>query len=388
MANWKKILQDLKAGKTKTSSDYPELSIDEKELIDELLKNHMINDSIKLIDSNDVDHTWNVIKHKLPANKDLSQSKKPYHFAKVLLKYAAILAIPLLVASVLLYINKSHYFSQPISQYTSVEKDHNKAILVLADGSMVELDKAGENVDFSFKIGVNKTIDFSNTPPPSKSQYNTLIVPKGSEYHLLLSDGSKVHLNSDSRIKFPIHFDGQALREIFLEKGEAFFEVATNKDHPFVVNVQGLNVTVLGTSFNINSYSNTIATTLVEGKLRVSSKKNSVIIHPNQQAISNTSNDLLQVNEVDVSSYIGWHNNQWVFDGDSLDDIMTSLTNWYDYEVIFVDKTIGNLQFAANLHRYSKIEEVLSLLEKTEKISFTIKGKRIYVHKKPTHELR
>ncbi len=381
MANWKKILQDLKAGKTKNSSDYPELSIDEKELIDELLKNQTINDSIKLIESNDVDHTWKVLKQSLPV-KDITTSAKPLLF-KVLLKYAAILAIPLLVASALLYLNKSHYFSKPISQHTSVEKDHNKAILVLADGSKIQLDKADGQVDFFLNNGKNKTVDFSKTPPPTKSQYNTLIVPKGSEYHLLLSDGSKVHLNSDSRIKFPIHFDGQAMRELFLEKGEAFFEVAKNKDLPFIVNVQGLNVTVLGTSFNINSYNDAVYTTLVEGKLKVSSKKTSVIIYPNQQVISNKSNDNLQVIELDVSSNIGWHYNQWVFDGDSLDEIMTSLTNWYDYEVIFVDKTIRDLQFAANLHRYSKIEDVLSLLEKTEKVYFTVKGKRIYVHKKP-----
>lgn len=378
MTNWKEILKDLKNNK---QANFNELSALDKELIKDLINLNTIDDSIELLDSIDIDEEWLHIKNQTLQKQNFITSKKQP--INRLMRYAAVLAIFVLLGYFSISLRNSSYLSKRITEHEFLPAtSHDQGFLVLSNGSKLNLKDIENDIPNShFKLIDSKRLDYSTAKSGTETEFNRLIIPRGSEYHLKLNDGTEIHLNSESELKFPVSFTGLTNREVFLEKGEAFFDVAKNTDQPFIVNIKDIKVSVLGTSFNINDYNKLISTTLVEGKVKVQNNNESVIINPNQQVIFNKSDNKFIVKDVDVSSFIGWKENQWTFEDSPLEDIMSSLSRWYDYEIIFEDEDIKTLQYAIRLQKYSNIKDILYLLEKTDKIYFTLKGRKIYVHK-------
>jgi transmembrane sensor len=282
----------------------------------------------------------------------------------------------------------------------------NKAVLILADNKQIVLDSTGAGMlsvqgDASVRKEANGQIIYEsgNTPDkPTGVVYNTLEIPNGGEYELVLSDGSKVWLNSASRIKFPVNFTGNT-REVEIN-GEAYFEIAKDKTRPFKVHFNTSTVEVLGTHFNISAYDDdVIKTTLLEGAVKVtypaignprttgsSARENSAILKPGEQAVL-TADSRFSIAHADVEEAVAWKNGMFIFADEDIKSVMRKLARWYD----FTPEYQGNIdeeQFGGMISKYRHISEVLKMFESTGTVHFKIipgdssgKGKKVIITK-------
>jgi ferric-dicitrate binding protein FerR (iron transport regulator) len=214
------------------------------------------------------------------------------------------------------------------------------------------------------------------------TRVHTLAVPVGGEYRLRLSDGTLVFLNSGTELRYPGTFSGD-LREVHL-KGEAWFEVEADADHPFVVHAGGIEVRALGTAFNVNAYEQTGRTlaTLVSGRLQVTAGRRVVPLLPGQQAFHDRRSGVLDAREVEISLYTSWKDGYYTFDRAPLDEIMTTLTLWYGIQVTYSDDDARLLQFTGRLRRHEDATRALEMLGETRNVRFDIRGDRVTVIKK------
>ena len=258
----------------------------------------------------------------------------------------------------------------------------DKATLTLADGSTVVLDDARNGTlaqqGSSKVIKVDGKLMYDPANNNSKEiVYNTISTPNGGQYQLELPDGSLVWLNATSSIHFPTSFMGKERRvEV---TGEAYFEVAKNRDMPFIVTVNGSEVQVLGTHFNVNAYSDedNVKTTLLEGSVKFVSGTNINMLRPGQQS-QLASNGLIKVvSNVDVDEVVAWKNGMFDFDNAGIETVMRQLSRWYDVEIEYKGKTDD--QFIAEMRRNIKLSDALKALELTGKVKFEIQGKKIIV---------
>jgi transmembrane sensor len=268
----------------------------------------------------------------------------------------------------------------------------NKAVLILADNKQIVLDSTGAGMlSVQGNTGVRKNGNGqiiyesgNGLNTPNETVYNILEVPNGGEYELVLSDGSKVWLNSASRIKFPVNFSGDT-RDVELS-GEAYFEIAKDKARPFKVHFKTSTVEVLGTHFNVNSYDNepAQAVTLLEGSVKVASLQEAIKIKPGQQAVLGKENKM-KIKQVDVEEAIAWKNGYFIFVDEDIKSIMRKLARWYD----FMPEYQGNIseeQFGGMISKFRNISDVLKMFESTGTIHFKIipgdrsgKGKKIII---------
>ena len=257
------------------------------------------------------------------------------------------------------------------------------AILKLADGRMIEIGKQPlklkdtqgsmvkyENGRLSYSSGKETTIT---------EAYNELVVPVGGECHVLLEGGTDVWLNADSKLKYPIVFNGES-REVVLS-GEAYFEVKKD-NRPFIVNLESGDITVLGTSFGVSAYPGyPNYTTLVRGSVRFTSlRREQIVLTPGEQAVVDIFGSLKKRN-VDVEEFVGWKDGVFIFKDKPLAEIMEILERWYGVHVIFQDNSLKELEYTGSLERYDSINTFLQLLEKLEEIQYEIKGNTIVLFK-------
>ena len=262
----------------------------------------------------------------------------------------------------------------------------SKAILMMADGKEVVLEQ-GQNLNILLNERVrvatsNRGIVYEeHGKGVVTEEYNKLTTPIGGEYSLVLSDGTKVFLNADSELKYPVEFsDGKRIVDL---KGEAYFEVHKDSLRPFFVRVNGAEVTVLGTSFNVNTYGDDgqIYTTLVNGAVRVSSVKNgqAEVLKPGMQSVMDVQSGQLTVREVDVEPYVAWREGRFVFRAMTLDLIMRQLQRWYDFEVFYQNPEMAEKRFGFKLEKYEHVDSLLKILELTGEVKFEMLGKSLTV---------
>ena len=265
----------------------------------------------------------------------------------------------------------------------------SKAILMMADGKEVVLEQ-GQNLNILLNERVrvatsNRGIVYEeHGKGVVTEEYNKLTTPIGGEYSLVLSDGTKVFLNADSELKYPVEFsDGKRIVDL---KGEAYFEVHKDSLRPFVVRMNGSEVTVLGTSFNVNTYGDDgqIYTTLVNGAVRVSSVKNgqAEVLKPGMQSVMDVQSGQLTVREVDVEPYVAWREGRFVFRAMTLDLIMRQLQRWYDFEVFYQNPELKDYEFRGVIKRDMDLDKVLSVIKVTTNVDFEVKGKVITIIKR------
>lgn len=320
----------------------------------------------------------------------IRSESKPVSRRVILLRKIAIAAsvIGLLLLSTFLLYNRNtskgnvnaEVNEQPFKNDVSPGGD--KATLTLADGSSILLDDAQNGTlaqqGSSKVIKVGGKLMYDPTNKNSKEVvYNTISTPNGGQYQLELPDGSLVWLNATSSIHFPTSFIGKERRvEI---TGEAYFEVAKNRDMPFIVNVNGAEVQVLGTHFNVNAYSDedNIKTTLLEGSVKFVSGTNINMLKPGQQS-QLASNGLIQVvSNVDVDEVVAWKNGMFDFENAGIETVMRQLSRWYNVEIEYKGKTDD--LFFADMRRNIQLSDALKALELTGKVKFDIQGKKIIV---------
>lgn len=265
----------------------------------------------------------------------------------------------------------------------------SKAILMMADGKEVVLEQ-GQNLNILLNERVRVATSSQGIVYEEHGkgmvteEYNKLTTPVGGEYSLVLSDGTKVFLNADSELKYPVEFsDGKRIVDL---KGEAYFEVHKDSLRPFIVRINGAEVTVLGTSFNVNTYGDDgqIYTTLVNGSVRVSSMKNKQeeILKPGMQSVMNVQSGLLTVRKVDVEPYVAWREGRFVFRAMTLDLIMRQLQRWYDFEVFYQNSELKDYEFRGVIKRDMDLDKVLSVIKATTNVDFEVKGKVITIIKR------
>ena len=265
----------------------------------------------------------------------------------------------------------------------------SKAILMMADGKEVVLEQ-GQNLNILLNERVRVATSSRGIVYEEHGkgvvteEYNKLTTPIGGEYSLVLSDGTKVFLNADSELKYPVEFsDGKRIVDL---KGEAYFEVHKDSLRPFVVRMNGAEVTVLGTSFNVNTYGDDgqIYTTLVNGSVRVSSVKNgqAEVLKPGMQSVMDVQSGQLTVREVDVEPYVAWREGRFVFRAMTLDLIMRQLQRWYDFEVFYQNPELKDYEFRGVIKRDMDLDKVLSVIKVTTNVDFEVKGKVITIIKR------
>ncbi len=284
-----------------------------------------------------------------------------------------------------------------VSDYSNIKPIEKKARLILADGMEVDIKAVGEAVveQNGKKISIGSTgVNYqTNNESGSKesgkvstqikSIYNSLEIPRGGEYSLTLADGTKVWMNADSKLRYPISFVEEK-RVVYLE-GEAYFEVAKDASKPFIVSTASGEITVLGTQFNVKSYKeeNSIYTTLVEGSVSFRGRTNKeTILTPGYQLIYNQEQGTQELKRVNVGNYISWKDNLFQFEELSLEDIMKTLARWYDVTVTYEKEELKQLQFSGNLDKYSNIESFFKLFEVGAKIEFKVVNRHVHVKTK------
>lgn len=264
----------------------------------------------------------------------------------------------------------------------------NKAVLTLGNGSTIVLNQTangtltrqGNARVVKVDSGKLAYLSSGNTKTGARVQYNSLGTPRGGQYQLKLPDGTKVWLNASSFIRYPTAFTG-GTRQVEVS-GEVYFEVAKNTKQPFVVTAGGMRIHVLGTHFNVTAYRNDplVTTTLLEGKVRIDTKRhNSLIMAPGQAVSLNKKGEITLTKNADMEEAVAWKNGLFIFHNDDLPTIMRRLSRWYDVQVEYKNGIIPGNHFTGTIRRSENISKVFKMLELTGGAHFEIKGRKIIV---------
>ena len=210
-------------------------------------------------------------------------------------------------------------------------------------------------------------------------RYYTITIPRGGEYSLTLSDGSILTMNSESEIRIPENFDKRQ-RDVYMS-GEIYFEIARDTAVPFIVHTDRGNIKVLGTSFNVRDYQDEtfLETTLVSGKIAFNQSEKEVYLKPNEQLRLNKENGETTVEMVDVRLYCSWKEGRFVLEKERLENIMNTISRWYNINVSYEDQAVKDILFTGNIKRYGDLEQVIEMLKLINKIDIEVKGNDVFI---------
>ena len=332
------------------------------------------------------------IAREVPLYAEVDGEKAFRHFQKRirgrkwlrrLVRCAAVLLLPLGVVAVWQWMGMEVHrdTGQEIVPGTS------RAVLTLAGGEQVCLqegkpvEKRLEAMEVEQKEGV---LSYQTVRPVQENAeavgYNMLATDRGGEYQLVLSDGTRVFLNAVTSLKYPVVFGGGE-RRVELD-GEAYFEVAADSARAFVVEVGDMEVEVYGTSFDVTTfYEGEVRTVLVEGSVGVREPGSGKVcrVVPGQMAVYDREDRSIAVKETDVTLYTAWKEGLFRFEEVRLEDIMETLSRWYDVDVFFDDDALRHTLFTGDLKRYDNIGVHLRMLEMTTNVAFEVKGNAVFV---------
>lgn len=311
-------------------------------------------------------------------------------------KYAA--AAILIIAFASTYLLKDTLFSNqienniPIIVNNQIKPGIDKATLTLEDGTQVTLEK-GTSYQTQNANSNGEEIIYSK--PSRELVYNYLTIPRGGQFQITLSDGTKVWLNSETQLKYPVSFTDGESRKVELVYGEAYFEVTHSTKHKgsnFKVLSPSLQgeatkqshynqaIEVLGTKFNVKAYKDEtmVYTTLVEGKVKVKTDTQNRMLAPNQQSIVDINNKNIEIANSNVRNEVAWVNGEVILQHKNLKEIMKVLSRWYDMEVIFANKDLENVRFIGVLGKDQNIEDILNTIKSFGVInSYEINNKKV-----------
>ena len=300
-------------------------------------------------------------------------------------------AAAVIVLAVGLSFYMSNFYSAVEEKRVLIQPGTQQAQLTLPDGSIIDVDKKEVNVvvdgvQVKYKKGVlsyQPTVttqheEESTEEKPVKS--NELVIPHGGENTVILADGTTVHLNAGSKLTYPVRFAGK--RRVVALEGEAYFDVVKDETRPFIVQTHLGEVTVLGTAFNINAYTDaSVYTTLVHGKVQFSSSSiGTIILSPGEQAVVSANGSEKRM--VDLDEYVGWVDGRYVFNNRPLGEIMQTFERWYDIQVYYETPHLRDITYSGSLKRYGTINSFLDALELTGDLTYKISGRNILIYDK------
>ncbi|KUJ60387.1 hypothetical protein AR687_18260 [Flavobacteriaceae bacterium CRH] len=372
-----KILSDDEKSRLKAfNAEYPfSKSVDFEKIVQKINDYSLVNK----------DRAWKAI-----LDKSVKEQEVPvFSIYRSWYKYAAAASVILLFSvSYFFFFNNETSVKNPIVVNTPIEIGNNKAILTLEDGSKVALEKGtnyktstlnsnGEHIVYDPKGEATTAIAIGS---------NYLTIPRGGQFFVQLADGTKVWLNSESQLKYPVAFVDGKMRKVELIYGEAYFEVSPSTAHKgskFEVFTKKQTVQVIGTQFNIKAYNdeNNIYTTLVEGKVAVSIPPNKKqLLVPKEQSDFNLITNSINVSKVDVYSSVAWKEGFFSFRTMPLKEIMKVLSRWYNVDVTFENKKLESVKFNGVLRKDQDIREILTTIQTTKSINaYEVKNGKIII---------
>jgi transmembrane sensor len=316
-----------------------------------------------------------------------AHSGKRKNLVKPLIGVAASILI-LSAISILIFNQPKVKIVNPVVQLP-IPPGEQKATLTLSNGH-------------KFVMGINDTVREINEVQslvkvdPAGISYNALKdklpvtialnkieIPHGGEFRVTLSDGTKVWLNSETTMEYPVQFASD-FRQVIIS-GEAFFEVAKNPEKPFIVQTRNMKVEVTGTSFNLSSYTNDQyqVLTLAEGKVRITDiagmAGQEIDLNPDQQFLFNQEKMTSEIRKVDPSVYSAWTRGSFVFEDEPIEQIFTKLGRWYDISVFYKNEDSKKIKLTGDLPRFENFEIILKLMEEVSHVNFEINGNNIII---------
>lgn len=302
-------------------------------------------------------------------------------------KYAALFILPLSVALVL-WQGMKNEAEEEHRQFSAVSRPGGeRAILKLYNGKTVVLDSTMKSSLIAHEANVRIEMDSNHLLRYSShdsiemandNKNNELIIPKGGEYQVMLADGTKVWLNSASRLIYPQSFMGKERRVVL--SGEAFFDVTHDAERPFVVETSRMNVKVLGTRFNVNDYDDNeeVSTTLVNGSVEIiSGDQQAFRLVPGEQAYGKENE--LEKREVNVRLYTSWIDGKFLFNNTELEEIAKQISRWYDVEIFFSSESVKKVRFTGAIVKFKPLEDLVRMIESTSQVRFSVKGRTIVI---------
>ena len=322
-----------------------------------------------------------------------TRKKLEYHKSKATrtlwYRISAASVLLILVITSALFIGRN---SGPDNYVGNIEPGSHQATLELADGSKIELSPLVKDVvkDQDAVINIDKgMVSYKGTNNvdtliADSIVYNTIVIPRKGEYKIILSDGSSIWLNAESKLKYPLKFKGKE-RRVFLE-GEAYFEVAHNSSMPFIVETEAQELAVLGTKFNITAFpdESSVQSTLVSGSVKINVKNSDkkVLLIPGQQAVVDKDSRNLKVNSVDVSEITAWKEGFFSLENVTMEEFLNRLSRWYDVKFVFEDDSARGLAFRGSVPRYDNLISVLDMLQAISPVEFKYQKNEIEVKMK------
>jgi ferric-dicitrate binding protein FerR (iron transport regulator) len=324
--------------------------------------------------------------------REAATDTKPIRTKRIYWAAAAVLLLALGMAGYRWYARQANpavvaQGREPGSRFENdVPPGSSGAVLTLAGGQKIVLDSAGNRL-LAVQSGTKLTnrngqiVYEGKANPEGKLNpdaiFNTLSTSKGKQYQLVLSDGSRVWLNAASSIRYPAAFPGKA-RSVEIT-GEAYFEIAPDPLRPFTVRVNGVQVNVLGTRFDINAYADepAVRTTLLAGVVQVSAGGTEKRLKPGEQAQTDKEGHTNVLAKADADGVIGWKEGYFSFDNTDLATIMREIARWYDVDVVY-EGPVPDRTFGGEISRNSNASQVLKILEESN-VYFKIEGRKIIV---------
>lgn len=319
------------------------------------------------------------------------QEKRKTRYLRNIKKWAYAASVFLLFSFSFYYFFQNRPARVKSMESLSIQEGETKAVLTLASGETFTLNlgkiftlvEKGQVIS-NKKQGLVYSVQGDSLASSNEDlKLHSLEVPRGGEYPLELEDGTKIWLNSESRLRFPLAW-GPHERHVYID-GEAFFEVKKDSLRPFIVTSKGVDIRVLGTKFNMASYegSSEIVTTLVEGAVAIQNGIETLgVLKPGEQAVFDSIGGKMDVRQVDVTLYTSWKDGYYKFEGTTLEEIMNTLARWYNIEIHYTSEELKGIRFSGRIKRYGDIHEFLDVLEGTYDVGFQIENRTITVNKK------
>ena len=342
-----------------------------RELFEQYLKTVKINRMVEGADWLDEERAWQELAGKIRRGRIKS-------FYRRLSLGAAVVIIFIGLGMAFWQRNK---LTEQEVQLIQILPGSTKATLILANGSQIDLTRGDlkEVITTEALIENDSLLGLQYNHIKLRDEqpvFHTVKVPVAGEYHFTLSDGTKVWMNSDSELRFPVNFTSNR-REIFI-KGEAYFEVEPDRERPFIVHANQVSIQVLGTKFNVSAYgeSQQVLTTLVQGGVNVKYAGLQTELQPGFQAVTDIKAGTMDRREVEVGMYTSWTKGIFEYENMPLSDIAVQLSRWYDVRIIFAAPEFANRRFTGVVRKYDVLNDVLSIIEQTTDVCFIVNGKR------------
>lgn len=324
---------------------------------------------------------WNALLIHYNIDSKTTRSKKIslLHFSRYA---AAVVILLLIIGTYIIYTDNSPTVLslQEISEPTLLINNKEHIALTQKSFSIEEKTTLINNDHKNNKLSYQQQ---DKTTSPKEVETNRLLIPHGKTYQLTLSDSTIVTLNAESELIFPSQFNSPT-REVRL-RGEAFFQVAENKDKPFIVHTDQMAVRVLGTTFNVSSYTEEkiIRTTLIEGSVSIEQNGNTQLIRPSEQYLFNKGTNETSIQVVDTDVYTSWTKNEYIFRNTTLEDILTQIGHWYKFQTTYESPSLKEKCFSFSIGREASLDQFIRFINNTEEIYIERINENIHIKNTP-----